>query len=197
MKLYWIWLLFNVIPWIFAFLYFAGNLGDMTWRLLGLSVFFILFFIMPLVKQQQITSMILLAVNAIIPVITLFPMQAEGFNPFLLLILSLVIGEAYYRLSNGLAGIVGIVSALGVLAAIWNTDLSLPLISFIWLYFIFYLSALIFYKQTKNHHDDLDARHDALLSEYKGLKRRLASEDETARQEERALIGHEIHDSVG
>src|SRR5690625_3999927 len=106
MKLYWIWLLFNIVPWMFAFLYFAGGMAEITWRLLGLSVFFILFFVMPIVKQQPMVSMILLAVNAIISVIVLFPLQGENFNPFLLLILSLVIGEAYYRLSNGLAGIV-------------------------------------------------------------------------------------------
>ena len=197
MKLYWIWLLFNVVPWVFAFLYFAGDMSGITWRLLGLSVFFILFFIMPLVKHHQITAMILLAANAVISVIILFPQQEQGFNPFLLLILSLLIGEAYYRLSNALAAIVTAVAAAGILITILNTDLSLPLISFISIYFLFHFSALILYKQTKNKHDDLHARYDALLSEYKGLKRRLASEEETARQEERVLIGHEIHDSVG
>ncbi|WP_164214365.1 sensor histidine kinase [Virgibacillus sp. YIM 98842] len=197
MKLYWIWLLFNVVPWVFAFLYFAGDMSGITWRLLGLSVFFILFFIMPLVKHHQITAMILLAANAVISVITLYPQQEQGFNPFLLLILSLLIGEAYYRLSDALAAIVTAVAAAGILITILNTDLSLPLISFISIYFLLYFSALILYKQTKNKHDDLHARYDALLSEYKGLKRRLASEEETARQEERVLIGHEIHDSVG
>jgi signal transduction histidine kinase len=141
--------------------------------------------------------MILLAVNAFISVIILFPHQGEGFNPFLLLILSLVIVEAYYRLSNGLAGIVAAVAAVGIMVTVFNTDLSLPIISFILIYFLLFFSAVFFYKQTKNNSDDYFARYDALLSEFKRLKRRLTSEEETARQEERALIGHEIHDSVG
>lgn len=198
MKLYWVWFLFNAGPWIFAFLYFEGDMPEMTWRLLGVSVFFILFFIMPIVKQQQqIISTVLLAVNAMISIITLFPLQGEGFNPFLLLILSLVIGEAFYRLSNGLAGIVAAVSTGGALITVLNSHLSLPLISFMLIYFMFYISAIILYKKTKNNHDDLYTRYDTLLSEYKQLKRRLASEEETARQEERVMIGHEIHDSVG
>jgi signal transduction histidine kinase len=182
---------------MFAFLYFAGDMAEITWRLLGLSVFFILFFIMPIVKLQPIVSMILLAVNAIISVIVLFPPQGENFNPFLLLILSLVIGEAYYRLSNGLAGTVAAVAATGITVTVLNTDLSFPVISFILIYFLLFFAAVFFYKQTKNDSDDYFARYDVLLSEYKGLKRRLAAEDETARQEERVLIGHEIHDSVG
>ena len=197
MKLYWIWLLFNIVPWMFAFLYFAGDMAEITWRLLGLSIFFILFFVMPIVKQQPMVSMILLSVNEIISMIVLFPLQGENFNPFLLLILSLVIGEAYYRLSNGLAGIVAAVAAAGIMVTVLSTDLFFSFISFILIYFLLFVSAVFFYKQTKNNSDDYFARYDVLLSEYKGLKRRLAAEEETARQEERVLIGHEIHDSVG
>lgn len=197
MKLYWIWFLFHAAPWMFIFVDFAGDIAEMTWRLLGLSVFFILFFIMPLVKQHPITSMILLSVNSLISVITLFPLQLESFNPFLLLILSLLIGEAYFRLSNGLAGIVAGVSTMGVMVSILNIGPSLSIISFILIYFILFFAAVILYKQTKNDSDGLFARYNALLSEYRELKRRLASEEETARQEERVLIGHEIHDSVG
>ncbi|WP_461181562.1 sensor histidine kinase [Virgibacillus kimchii] len=197
MKIYWIWFLYTALSWMFAFLYSPGHTSDMTWRLLGLSVFFIIFFIMPLVKRQPVTIMILLTVNVIISVIILYPMQDEAFNPFLLLILSLLVGEAYYRLSNSLAAIVTAAAAAGLLTVAMNAGISISLLSFILLYFIFYISAVILYKQTKNNSDDIYAAYDAVLSEYKGIKRRLAAGDETARQEERALVGHEIHDSVG
>lgn len=49
----------------------------------------------------------------------------------------------------------------------------------------------------KDRTDDLDARYQALLSEYRNLKRRVVSEEDITRQEERMLIAHEIHDSVG
>lgn len=44
---------------------------------------------------------------------------------------------------------------------------------------------------------DLEARHEAIFSEFRDLKRRAVSEEELARQEERVLIADEIHDSVG
>ncbi|GAF64290.1 hypothetical protein BTS2_1182 [Bacillus sp. TS-2] len=197
MKLYWLWFLFHAVIWMFSFAYFAENMSEMIWRLLSLSIYFILFFIMPLVKQNQMTTMIFLTVNSLISILMLFPQQQESFNPFLLFILSLLIGEAYFRLSNQLATIVAGVSVMGVVVIILNLNPSITVISFIMIYFILFFTIVILYKQTKNENDDLFARYDALLSEYRELKRRLASKEETTRQEERVLIGHEIHDSVG
>ncbi|MBD7937707.1 MULTISPECIES: sensor histidine kinase [Cytobacillus] len=197
MKLYWIWFLFNTVVWSFAILYFAGGASEITWRLLGLSVFFILFFLMPLVKEKPVVSTIIIAINALASVITLFPQQGEGFNPFLLLILSLLIAEAFYQLSTRLASMVVVVSVVGMISIILNTELSVSVISFILTYFACLIAALILFKQTKNAKDDFFLRYDALLSEYRRLKRGIASEEESARQEERTLIGHEIHDSVG
>lgn len=197
MNLYWIWLLFNAVAWSFAILGFSGDLSEITWRLFGLSLFFILFFFMPLVKEKPVISTVLIAINAVISVIILFPQQGEQFNLFLLLILSLLIGEAYYQLSTRLASIIAIVSTIGVIFIILNKDLSATEISFILLYLVFLIAAIILYKQTKNEKDDFFLRYDVLLSEYRSLKRRVASEEESARQEERTLIAHEIHDSVG
>lgn len=197
MKLYWIWFLFNAVAWSFAILYVSEGVSVITWQLLGLSVFFILFFIMPLMKEKPIISSIFFVTNSLISIITLFPQQGEDFNPFLLLILSLLIGEAYFQLSNRLACIVVAVSVAGVLSIMLNTDIPIFAISFILMYLVFLIAAIILFKQTKNEKDDYFARYDALLSEYRGLKRRLVFEEEAARQEERMLIGHEIHDSVG
>lgn len=196
MNLYWIWLLFNAVAWSFAILGFSGDLSEITWRLFGLSLFLYCFF-MPLVKEKPVISTVLIAINAVISVIILFPQQGEQFNLFLLLILSLLIGEAYYQLSTRLASIIAIVSTIGVIFIILNKDLSATEISFILLYLVFLIAAIILYKQTKNEKDDFFLRYDVLLSEYRSLKRRVVSEGESARQEERTLIAHEIHDSVG
>ena len=59
------------------------------------------------------------------------------------------------------------------------------------------LIGLAFYKRTKDRNSDLEVRYDVLLSEYRDVKRRKVSQDEITRQEERMLIAHEIHDSVG
>ncbi|GIO94001.1 hypothetical protein J31TS3_52280 [Paenibacillus lactis] len=41
------------------------------------------------------------------------------------------------------------------------------------------------------------ARNEALLSEYRNMKRRLVTDEQLARREERAQVGRDIHDSVG
>lgn len=197
MKFYWIWLLFNVVPWTFAFIYFTGSIEEMTWRLAGVAVYFVLFFIMPLVMQQPMVSMILLSINICVSIVTLFPVQNEGFPPYLLLIISLLIGEAFYRLPFNLASIVGGIGGTGVMIALFNTDFTALAISFVTVYLIFLLTAFIIYKKTQDSVDDLSARYDALLSEYRKVKRHHTTGEEIARREERMLIGHEIHDSVG
>lgn len=197
MKLYWIWLLFNAVPWTFAIIYFMGSIDEMTWRLLGVAAYFVLFFIMPLAIQKPRISMTLLSINACISIVTLFPLQNESFNPYLLLILSLLIGEAFYRLPLSHANLVGGIGATGLIIPVLNSEYSVFPISFVVIYLIFLLTASIIYKKTKDSEDDLLARYDALLSEYRKVKRHHTTGEEIARQEERMLIGHEIHDSVG
>ncbi len=197
MKLYWVWFILHATPWLFAFSYYTENLEGMLWRLVGVAIYFLLFFIMPLVRQQPITAMVLLCINACVSLLTLLPSGSNGFNLYLLLILSLLIGEAFYHLSYRLASIVGGVSVVGITVIILNIEISIFIIGFITVYLTLLLAGLFVYKRTKNSHDDFQARYDVLLSEYRKLKRRLSSDEEIARQEERVLIGHEIHDSVG
>ncbi|WP_078380654.1 sensor histidine kinase [Sutcliffiella halmapala] len=197
MKLYWIWLLFNTVPWLFAFVFFTGSMEEIMWRLVGVAVFFVVFFIMPLVDRRPVVVMSLLSINVCMMIITLYPLEAQGFNPFLLLLIALLIAEAFYRLSIRHASIVGGVSVVGVLVTMVSTELSAWEFTFITIYFILLVAGVIIYKLTKEGKDGLAARYDALLSEYRELKRRLVSDEEVARQEERMLIGHEIHDSVG
>ncbi|MDO6449864.1 sensor histidine kinase [Oceanobacillus profundus] len=197
MKVYWIWLLFNISPWIFALAFFSVSMVELLWRLLGVAIYFVIFFVMPLVTNKPVFTMILLSLNTCIAVITLFPSQGDGFNPFLILILSLLIGEACYYLNFRQVSVVVMVGMAGIIALLLSAELSIFTTGFIVIYFIFLLIASFKYKQTKYQNDDLRARYDALLSEYRSVKRRLSSDEELARQEERVLIGHEIHDSVG
>ncbi|WP_339230306.1 sensor histidine kinase [Oceanobacillus sp. FSL K6-2867] len=197
MKVYWIWLLFNISPWIFALAFFSVSMVELLWRLLGVAIYFVIFFMMPLVTNKPVLTMILLSLNTCIAVFTLFPSQGDGFNPFLILILSLLIGEACYYLNFRQVSVVVMVGMAGIIALLLTAELSIFTTGFIVIYVVFLLTASFKYKQTKYQNDDLRARYDALLSEYRSVKRRLSSDEELARQEERVLIGHEIHDSVG
>ncbi|WP_235715335.1 sensor histidine kinase [Halalkalibacter wakoensis] len=68
---------------------------------------------------------------------------------------------------------------------------------FIVLYVLFVGVALANYRYKKNRVDEMEARNEALMSEYRKMKRRLVEDEKAARQEERTQIAREIHDSVG
>lgn len=194
---YWIWLFFNVTAWSFAMIYFNQNIEELTARLFGVALYFVIFFIMPLVDRKPKILVLLLSINAVIATLSLFSWETGAFNPYLILVLSLLIASGFYHLSFSLGMITGIISVIGLIVAVINTNL-LPLLQiFIAIYISFLFAALVLYKKTKVRTEDLDARYDALLSEYRKIRRQLVSEEEITRQEERMLIGHEIHDSVG
>jgi len=197
MRSYWLWLLFNVIVWLFALLYFNQTIIELRWNLFGMALFFILFFIIPLVKSKPKILLSLLSLNGVIAIITLYLDRSEGFNPYLFLVLSLLVAEGFFHLSFKYSLFLGGFITTCMITAINFISLIPYLRIFIILYMALYLAAMIFYKMTKNHADDLEVRYDTLLSEYRNLKRRRVVEEEVTRQEERMLIAHEIHDSVG
>lgn len=196
-KLYLTWLLLNIGIWSIAFVFFYQTEGLAAGRLLGVAMYFVLFFLTPLANRRPSALLALFCFEAILAIYTLFPYHNGDFNPFLLLILSLLISEGFYRLSLNDSLILGGIMAIGMILTIVNTNLSIFVQMYIFLYLMILLIGLLFYKKLKNRADDLDARYDALLHEYREANRRKVSEEELTRQEERMLIAHEIHDSVG
>src|SRR5690606_8815992 len=53
------------------------------------------------------------------------------------------------------------------------------------------------YQTIYRRENEIVKKNSALLDEYRRMKRQLVIEEEQARQDERNMIGHEIHDSVG
>lgn len=202
MRSYWIWFLCHVTAWSLGLLYFilsepAQSLIELTWSLLGIAIYFMLFFMTPLFIKQPKILMLLFSTNIIVSTIALFPEQTGLFNPYILLILALLLAESAYRLPLMLNYPIGLISVICLAIFVYHAPLTPPLLMAITLYMILLFLALLLYKKTKERTEELQASYDALLSEYRSLKRRLLSDEELARQEERSLIGHEIHDSVG
>ena len=56
-------------------------------------------------------------------------------------------------------------------------------------------AGLISHRLLRN--EESRVRYETLLSEYRNMKRRLITDEQHARQEERAQVGRDIHDSVG
>jgi signal transduction histidine kinase len=196
MKSYWLWILLNVAVWPFAIAYLNLPINQLATYIFGVSFYFLLFFIVPLIEKKPIFLFFFLCTNTIIATATLFPYNHE-FNPFLILILSLLIAEGFYRQPIQYSIANGVICALGLGITVLNSNLGLFIQISIAIYIIFLIIALFHYKKTKDQLMDVEARYEAILGEYRDIKRRAVSEEELARQEERVLIAHEIHDSVG
>ncbi|MFD5852174.1 sensor histidine kinase [Cytobacillus pseudoceanisediminis] len=196
MKSYWLWILLNVVVWPFAIAYLNLPINQLPVYIFGVAFYFLLFFLVPLIEKKPIILFFILGTNTIIAAATLFPYN-DQFNPFLILILSLLIAEGFYRLPFRYSIVNGAIGALALGLNTLHSNLGWFLQTFITVYILFLLLALIHYKKNKDHLMDLEARHEAIFSEFRELKRRAVSEEELARQEERVLIAHEIHDSVG
>lgn len=194
---YWIWILFNIIAWLFGMIFISQNVEEIILRLLGVVLYFIIFFFMQLVERKPKIIVLFLSVNAVITSLTLFPGENGLFNPALILVLSLILGAAVYYLSLNYAVIVGIISVIGLVTAMLNSNIIASFQILIVIYLVFFFAAMLIYWKTKKRAEEFHVRYDTLLSEYKAIRRELTSEGENTRQEERMLIAHEIHDSVG
>lgn len=195
--MYGLWLLMNFLVWPLALFYTNQPIIDMIGAMFGTTLYFIIFFILPLFQWKPKLLVTLLSINGLLAILILYPTVDTGFNPFLLLVITLNIAEGFYRLSFWASVIQWCVVILGLFVALFFSEFNLIVFLFIIIYMVLLLTGLVFYKKTKDRNSDLEVRYDVLLSEYRGVKRRKASEEEITRQEERMLIAHEIHDSVG
>ncbi len=193
---YWIWLLLLLISWLFALLQFQGGLLDIPDRLIGSAAFFALFFLSPLLKKQQIIFMIITSIMAVLAVLTLWPESQGIINLYTLLVFAIIAGMAVIYLKAWQSLIVAAILLAGMIVPSFFGYPSHSQI-FIVLYVLFAGVALANYRFTKIRADEIEARNEALMSEYKKMKRRLVEDENAARQEERTQIAREIHDSVG
>ncbi|WP_077622891.1 sensor histidine kinase [Sediminibacillus massiliensis] len=161
------------------------------------ALFFALYFMLPLFRKRPILQATLISCLSLLVMVLFWPLHREEPNHFILLLFGYLAGEAAYRLHAKQAIITGIVIAISII---------LPGISESGEYFsapflIFYLALLCLALQIFHRlfHDasETEARYDALLHEYRGVKRMSISNEKMARQQERTQVGREIHDSVG
>jgi signal transduction histidine kinase len=196
MRSYWIWFSFLVIAWGCAITTLSDNMREITWRI-GLSaVFFAFFFVSPLIRHHPAALSAVLSIAALLAIVSLWPESGAAPNLFPLLVFTLLAGEAAYRLPARFAAIVGILLWLGAMAPSWVGISSISPV-FIVLYGLLNAAAFIVYQNTWKIGEEATVRNEALLSEYRKMKRQNVSGEQLARQEERAQVGRDIHDSVG
>lgn len=196
MRSYWFWLMMLGTSWAMGLFQLSLGIGELPMHIFGSALFFGLFFLAPLVRRIPVLAFLNLLVMAILAILIFWPEAETAFNPYPLLIFTIIAGKTVYRLSTREAVAIGAVLLGGALMYSIVGDWGLtPL--FILLYGLLVSAALVFFKKSYVLEEELQERNEALLSEYRKMKRRLLTDEQAARQEERTQIARDIHDSVG
>ncbi|WP_165763918.1 sensor histidine kinase [Halalkalibacter urbisdiaboli] len=196
MGAFWVWLFLLFMSWLLAVSQFSTPYLEMPFRIFGSAGLFALFFLAPLLRSHKRLLMLHLSMTAIIAIVVLWPEGNESPNIYTFVVFSIIAGKAVYRLSILQAIPVGVILVGGVLISWFHSEAAYPFPAIL-LYVVVLSVAFYLYKMTQVRNDDLSARYEALLSEYRKMKRRIASDEKQARAEERTEIARQIHDSVG
>lgn len=193
MSPFWFRLLYLIVVWGFA-VYSKADLVRLNSATFLLSaLFFLLYFVFPLVQQRKwLAPMIIFLLTAI----TFFNFWSVAFNGFIFLILLVIAIQTMEHL-QGLTRylLVFLQYAIVVLPPMIAADFqSLMYINLTVLLVGF---GMYFLQHTQTSHALLEATHDILQKDYRRLKRQVVIHEKAVRQEERNQIAREIHDSVG
>lgn len=196
MRSYWLWLIFLIAAWLGAMLHIYPLEREIAWRLLLSAMFFAVYFLLPLIRERPALLTFATSLAALLAAVALWPAADGPPNPYPLILFALLVGHAAYSLKSAGAAVAGAFAVLAAFSPVLAGYPSLPLL-FLVLFTAISAVALIQFRVLLSEREETAARGEALLSEYRRLKRRLISDEEAARQEERAYVGREIHDSVG
>lgn len=196
LRSFWTWLLLLGVVWFFAIFHFTASFAEMTWRIFFSAGFFAVFFLSPLLRNHRYLFSILLYMCAVLAIAALWPEQGGTPNPYTLLVFSILAGKAVYLLPAWQAFSMGVILFIGALSP-WFVGYDIFAPVFICLYAILLGFAFASFRSILLSERDFSSRTEALLSEYRKMKRRIATDEQLARQEERVQIGRDIHDSVG
>ncbi|PPA69107.1 sensor histidine kinase [Jeotgalibacillus proteolyticus] len=197
MKSFLIWLTLHLFVWLPLALPLFEDIGQNSLRLLGVALYFSLFFLMPLFRKKIWFLTLLFCLNAAVVFFVFFPGGAVQFNLLILFVYMLLMAESAEKLpllNMWIAYVIYLISIAGLTVF---EDITASTQLFIGLFSILLVAGFSYYKWKNDSYQKLIADYDYLHREYRLLKRRLAQDEENARQEERHMIGKEIHDSVG
>lgn len=184
---FWISFLFLGVSWLLA-------LGVEGWNystILLSFVFFVFYFILPIVPKKIATGIYIL-----LPILLIRFLSSSGFNGFIwLMYLALALHSTTLFKGKFLYAYVMFLYVVFILPYTLSLN---------WLYLAYFtlLSAIIgillySWEQALKETIELKEQMNLLKNDFQSIKRQLAGTEQSARQEERNQIAREIHDSVG
>ncbi|MDQ0158205.1 sensor histidine kinase [Alkalibacillus salilacus] len=197
MKQFIIWIVLHIIFWGVLISPFFTNVSDHIWRISGVAVYFTLMFMTPLFRDKQRVLVVIFASQIMLITSIFFPFGAFNYYLVVWLVLALVLVESAVLLSFRAWLVVMAFSLLPVVSLIMRAEMGTSLMTFVLLYMTLLLTGVAYYHWQNQRHRDLINRYEELSSDFRQLKRRVTDQEELVRQEERHMIGQEIHDSVG
>jgi signal transduction histidine kinase len=168
------------------------------WGAFGCALFFACYFASPLALRRP-AALFALLVGALLAAVVALPGVGGAGPLYALLLAAYLAGEAVYRLPGPYAAAFGALAALALAAAQAlgaANQRELPT-AFALLFAAAAAAALALYRRERAANVEGGARFEALLGEYRKLKRQAKSGEDAARAEERTNIARQIHDSVG
>lgn len=157
---------------------------------LGLTLFLIGYFLLPLSNNKVIYLVGLIVIMSTGIFVSFWD---TPINLDILLLYSSVLAIAVLYLPQKVALILVF---LPIIQSALHVHLWSEWFPFI-LFWLLILIGLFLYRNVDKKNADHEARYEALLEQYRKLKRQAATGEEWARQQERTEIAREIHDSVG
>lgn len=193
---YWTWLLLMIISWALALFHVYSSTPNIAGHLIGCACFFSCFFICPLLRERPRLLFVVLGIAVVLATIALWPLEDGEANPYALLVFFILEGKAFYRLP--------LLHAWGICLFLLVGMTFPALMGYVTFSPVFLICSLVMlgfagtaFSIMNKHGKETSQRSEALLSEYRQLKRRLAASEALARHEERTQIARDIHDSVG
>ncbi|WP_232828022.1 MULTISPECIES: sensor histidine kinase [Paraliobacillus] len=196
MRSYWLWLLLLFSAWFLAASFRFHPIIEHPLILIGSALFFALYFLTALMQQKPNIHMLTLTIISLISIVMFWPTKDNELALLPLLVYAILAGNAVHRLHASHAIIVSSLLFLVALSPyLKGYPIEVPIyISFSTLLLTFALCA---YYQTKKQEALVSIQHEVLRTEFRKVKRQLLSSEKFARQDERAQIARDMHDSVG
>ncbi|PYZ94998.1 sensor histidine kinase [Salipaludibacillus keqinensis] len=196
MRYFWVWFGLLFVTWIIALSHGTNGILDHPFNIALSAVFFTLYFLLPLFNKNKFLQMVLLSCMSVGLTVIFWPHMGGEANPYPLILTTMILGEAVYRLRSYHIYVVASLLLVGLYLPAFLNLPSLPPI-FLTLYSLFLAMMSVIYYKSFHRERELADQHEALLTEFRKLKRAVSAGESMARREERTQIAREIHDSVG